>query len=261
MSPESPRTRLRYARQQAIVEHVVAHGSATVADLTRLTGASVMTVHRDLDQLAARGIVRRFHGGVTAQPSTVFESSSEYRMRVQVAQKEALAAAALAFVDAGMSILLDDSTSALALARRLGPVGPLTVLTNYLPGIDALRGQPDIRLIGIGGDYSPTHDSFLGIGAQEAVSAHTVDVVFVSSSGIDTAQTFHQEQEVVLVKRAMLAAGRRRVLLMDSTKIGRTALHRVAPVGDFDHVVLDADADREFVRQLREVTDVRIAAR
>jgi DeoR/GlpR family transcriptional regulator of sugar metabolism len=261
MNPSSKRTRARDARHQQIIAHVVAAGVATIAELTELTGASVMTIHRDLDELARRGIVRKFHGGVSAQPSTVFESSSDYRLTVQSEEKEALAAAALRFVEPGMSLMIDDSTSALGVARLLGDVrhGVLTVVTNYLPTIEAVREFPDVHLIAIGGDYSPTHDSFLGIAAVESIAALTVDVVFLSTSAMTPTLTFHQEPEIILVKRAMMAAAQRRVLLMDPTKLRRRALHRLAPTTDFEHVVLNDGVDPQFVRELRERVDVVVA--
>ncbi|SDT48933.1 DNA-binding transcriptional regulator of sugar metabolism, DeoR/GlpR family [Jiangella sp. DSM 45060] len=254
----SRRTLAREARQQAIVSHVVAHGVATVSELTELTGASVMTVHRDLDELARRGVVRKFHGGVSAQPSTVFESSSEYRLRVQVKEKEALASAALGMIEPGMSIMLDTSTTNLFVARRLGDLrlGPLTVVTNYLPIMQVLKTTPDIHLIGVGGDYNATHDAFLGLSAIEAIGALTTDIVFLSTSAMTMSTTYHQEPEIVTVKRAMMAAGRRRILLMDPTKLNRTALHRLAPTSEFNAVVVNSAVGERALAELRDHTIV-----
>lgn len=261
MNTPSKRTRARDARQQAIVDHVLSQGVATVAELTKLTGASVMTVHRDLDELARRGVVRKFHGGASAQPSTVFESSSDYRLRVQTDEKDALAKAALPFVEPGMSIMLDDSTTSLALVRLLAdrPPGPFTAVTNYLPSIHLLREFADVNLIGVGGDYSPTHDSFLGMAALESISALSVDVTFISTSAMTATFTYHQEADLIQIKRAMLAAGQRRILMMDHTKLNRRALHQLAPVTDFDHVIVNADSDDAFIRELSESTNVVIA--
>jgi DeoR/GlpR family transcriptional regulator of sugar metabolism len=260
-TPPSRREKAREQRQQTIASHVTAHGTATVNDLADLTGASIMTVHRDLDDLARRGVVRKFHGGVSAQPSTVFESSSEYRLRVQMAEKEALAGAAIALVEPGMSVMIDTSTTNLYLADELDKLndGPRTVATNYLPAMQRLRTMPDIHLIGIGGDYNTTHDAFLGMSAIEAISALTVDIVFLSTSAMTATMTYHQEPDIVMVKRAMLEAGQRRVLLMDPTKLDRTALHRLCPVADFDHLVINSGHDDQLVSELREHTDVTIA--
>ncbi|MFI6348356.1 DeoR/GlpR family DNA-binding transcription regulator [Streptomyces sp. NPDC050560] len=254
-----PPTRPQDARRQQITEHVLARGTSTVAELSELTGVSVMTVHRDLDELARLGVLRRFRGGVSALPSTVFESNLDYRLGVNVAEKEAVAHTALDLVEPGMSVLLDDSTTVLALARLLVEQPPLTVVTNARRVMDVCAGRDGIRLIALGGEYSHTHDSFLGVPCVEAVQALSVDLVLVSTSAMDARMTYHQEQDVVLVKRAMLECGTRKALLMDRTKLARTALHRLAPLDAFDHLVVDSGVDEELVSAVRERMDVRVA--
>ena len=248
----------RHSRQQRIVEHVTEHGVVSPAELSELTGVSVMTIHRDIAELAGRGIVRKHHGGVSALPSTVFESSSEVRLRTNTAAKNALAHAALRFLSPGMSVMLDDSTTVLALARLLPRVGPLTVVTNYRQGLEELRESSGIRLIAVGGEYSRTHDSYIGLPAQEMISRLSVDIAIQSTSGIDGTMTYHQEQELVMVKRAILAAGNTNVLLMDDSKVGRTALHRFAEVSAFDHVLLTGPVDDDILASLRERTQVEL---
>lgn len=259
MSEQEKGGRSRTSRQQTIVEHVLARGSASSADLVELTGVSLMTVHRDVDELARRGLVRKYRGGVSAQPTSVFESHSEYRRSVRAVEKAAIARAALELVEPGSSIMLDDSTSALALAPLLDEVGPLTVVTNYLPTIDVLKAMAEVRLIALGGDYSRTHDSFNGIACTESIAAMAVDLAVVSTSSMTGSMTYHQEQEVVVVKRAMLDVAARSVLLMDSSKSPRRALHQLRPVDAFDVVVVDDRTDPAVLSELREHTTVVVA--
>lgn len=256
---DSGARRTREARQQRIVDRVLERGSATSAELVDLTGVSLMTVHRDVDELARRGLVRKYRGGVSAQPTSVFESHSEYRRSTHRAAKAAIARAALDQVESGSSIMLDDSTSALALAGLLDEIGPLTVVTNYLPTIAVLKTMPEIRLIALGGDYSRTHDSFNGIACTESIAAMAVDLAVVSTSSMTGSMTYHQEQEVVLVKRAMLDAAARSVLLMDSSKSPRRALHQLRPVDAFDAVVVDDGTEAGVLSEMREHTAVTVA--
>ena len=249
----------RLLRQQKIIDHVVNQGFASAAELAELTSVSLMTVHRDIDDLVTRGLLRKFHGGVSAQPSTVFESSSDFRLHTRTAEKEALARDALQLISPGMSVMLDDSTTALALARMLPDVGPLTVASNYRQVQDTLREATDIHLIGLGGEYSRTHDSYLGLPCQEMVRTFSVDIVFLSTSAMNAQLTYHQEQEIVLVKRAMLESAATKVLMMDASKVGRAALHKLAPVGEFDHVLLAGELDPDLLEDMREHTDVRVA--
>lgn len=258
-SETSGSARSRQARQQRITDFVIDHGQAQLADLVRLTGVSHMTVHRDVDELARRGVLRKFRGGVSALPSTVFESNAEYRLSAHVEAKAAIAKRALRLVEPGMSVLLDDSTTALALARLLPEAVPLTVATNYLRAVDVLKDVDDIRLICLGGDYSRTHDAFVGMPCLEAVERITVDVAFVSTSAMNVGMTFHQEPEIVMVKRAMLASAVSKVLLMDSSKMPRAALHRLAPLSDYDRLVVDEGVSDGLVKELREHTTVDVA--
>jgi DeoR/GlpR family transcriptional regulator of sugar metabolism len=246
-----------------MAEQVLADGSATAAELAERFGVSLMTVHRDLDELERQGVVRKFRGGVTAQPSGVFESNVRYRLKTMRAQKAAVAEQAVKLVEPGMAVLLDDSTSALETARLLGlgAVTPLTVVTNFLEAINLLAGRRGIHLMALGGDYDPLHSSFLGVSCVEAVRQLRVDVCFASTSAVHGGHAYHQEQHIVSVKRAMLDSAARNVLLVDHTKLGRVALHRVVPLSRFDLLLVDDGAPPEALRDLDEhEVDYRVCA-
>jgi DeoR/GlpR family transcriptional regulator of sugar metabolism len=249
----------RALRQQSLLDHVMRAGSATSAELANSASCSLMTIHRDLDDLASRGLVRKFHGGVSALPTSVFESSSAFRIQRSNVAKEKLAREAIKFIEPGMSIMLDDSTTVLSLARLLKNLGHITVITNYRPSIEILSESPDVRLIILGGTYSRTHDSFIGIPSVTGIENYAVDAVFLSTSTMHEGVTYHQEHEVVLMKRAMLNAGNRKFLLLDESKIGRTSLNRFVSASEFTDVVLTDGTSSDVVAKLREVTTVHIA--
>jgi DeoR/GlpR family transcriptional regulator of sugar metabolism len=256
----APSATARESRIDTIAKFVLANGTATAAALVDLTGVSLMTIHRDLDELERRGMVHKYHGGVSARASTVFESNHEYRMRSHQAMKNAIAESALRFIEPGMSVMLDDSTTGLALARLLGRVPPLTVVTNYLANVDVLRTMRDIRLIALGGEYSHTHHSFIGSPCADAIEGYSVDAAFISTSAMDAAFTYHQEQEEIVLKRAMINSARQKFMLIDSTKMPRAALYKLLPVVAFDCVIVDDAADKDLVKQLRERVRVETAA-
>ena len=250
---DSPERSRPARRQTEIAEHVLQHGSVSATDLADRFRVSLMTIHRDLDELERQGVVRKFRGGVSAQPSSVFESNVSFRLRASRHEKLALARRARALIEPGMAVMLDDSTTTLEVARLLGEdAGPLTVITNFMEAIKLLSGVRGLRLLALGGEYYPTHDSFLGVPCVEAIEALHVDLFLASTSAVSGGYAYHQEQEIVLVKRAMIRAAERSVLMVDHTKLGRAALHRLAPLSDFDLVLTDARAPEEALVEMRE---------
>jgi len=239
-------------RRREISDHVLTEGAASAADLAERFGVSPMTIYRDIDELEREGVLRKFRGGVTAQPSGVFESNVAYRKRSMRAEKEALAARAAAMIEPGMSVMIDDSTTTLELARLLPRIAPLTVVTNFLEALNLLSDERGLHLMALGGEYDPLHNSFLGVPCVEAVEALRVDLCFVSTSSVTGGTAFHQEQRIVAVKRAMLKAAARKVLMVDHSKLGRTALYRLAPLTAFDLVLIDDRAPQDVLRSLDE---------
>lgn len=228
------------------------HGSVAAKDLGALFNVSLMTVHRDLDELERQGVLRKFRGYATAQPSSLFESNVRYRIRTARAEKEALSRFALTQAEPGQSIMLDDSTTTLPLASLLVTKAPVTIITNFGMTINELSGTKGVNLISLGGEYLPSHDAFTGVVCEAAIASVRADVLFMSVSAVSGCAALHQEQEIVRVKRAMIASAQRRVLLVDHTKFGKVALHHLASLQDFDLVVVDSGIDEVLLNKLRE---------
>ncbi len=245
-SDSTPKQRTKESRQQLIADHIVMQGSCSPQDLANEFGVSLMTIHRDLDNLERQGIVRKFHGGVTAQPSGVFESQLSYRRLSQAHEKSAIAQLALRHVHPGMSVILDDSTTTLQMVPGLAERAPLHVATPFLEGLQQLTKaatDADLTVIALGGVYDLPHDSFVGMQCIEQIQGIRADALFVSTSAVSSTYAFHQEERIVALKRAMIDAATKRYLLVDHSKFGNVALHRLAPLQAFDLVLTDAGAD------------------
>lgn len=239
-------------RRDRIAEYVLGRDWAAARDLAAMFDVSLMTIHRDLDELERMGVLRKMRGGATPQPSSLFESNVRYRMTVADAEKQALARYALGQIEPGQAVMLDESTTCLALARLLPARIPLTVITNALTVVQELKSVKDIHLIVLGGDYWPRHEAFCGLACEATASALRADILFMSTTAISNSIAFQPDQDIAIAKRAMIAAAARRVLLVDHSKFGRVALHRLAPLRDFDLVVIDDGIDESGLRQLRQ---------
>lgn len=242
----------RAERLHALSEAVIAAGSMRIEDLPESFGVSLMTIHRDLDTLAAQGLLRKTRGAVTALGTSLAESSTEFRSRLNTAEKAALARAALEFVEPGQAVILDDSTTGLHLAQLLPERQPLTVMTNFQPMLDALVGHPELNLISLGGQYYAWCRAYMGAVTIHALSTLRADLFIMSTSAIADDTCFHQHHDTILVKQAMFAAARRRILYVDHSKFETRALHALRPLTDFDTVIVDSNTPNEHIDRLSQ---------
>lgn len=242
----------RKVRLDGILDYLLAAGTASAQEVAGEFEISIMTAHRDLDALQARGAVRKFHGGVSVVRTGSYEIAATLRRRVAVDQKEALAAAAAATVMPGETILIDDSTTVAAMIPHLADVDELTVVTQYLPAIVALTPLPNVTVIALGGEYDSPHESFLGVGTQAALQRLRVDTAFVSTTTLDRAGVYHPEERTVALKELMLRAARRRVMLADGSKIGNSSLHRICGWDLVDELITTREAPAGEVGLIRD---------
>ena len=70
---------LAQQRQASILDRVRRNGGARVADLVRVLGVSDMTIRRDIEALAERGLVAKVHGGAIAIEGTTDEIANDFR--------------------------------------------------------------------------------------------------------------------------------------------------------------------------------------
>jgi DeoR/GlpR family transcriptional regulator of sugar metabolism len=238
-------------RRARIIDLVTERGSIRIDDLATLLCVSSMTIHRDLDALAAQHLVTKVRGAAKVMQSALFETGVRVRLARQSREKEALARAVAAHVEPGQAVMLDDSTTCVYLARHLRSRGPVTVVTNFVPVMRELWGRADIRLIGLGGVYYEWADAFMGAMTVDAIRSMRADLLVMSTSAITDLVCYHQSEDTVSFKRAMLRSSERRILVVDHAKFARRALYALGPVTDFDLVIIDDGTPAEIQEQLR----------
>jgi len=249
--PSDSRHARQLVRRQTIAEAVIAEGSLRIEDLTERFGISLMTAHRDVDALVARGLFRKTRGIVSAAPTSLIESSDAYRATRQSKEKKAIARAAMQFVEPGQAIFMDDATTVHEMTRFLPAKVPLTVMTNSLVLINALKAVSDLNLIGLGGQFYHWCNAFMGHITINEIRRLRADTVFMSLSAIVGDTVYHQSPETVQTKRAMFESAAQRVLLADHTKFERRALHHFASLQEFDAVIVDEDTPSTHLARLR----------
>lgn len=243
------------SRKAWITAQLLERGSVAISDVIDAFGVSRMTVHRDLDELAAEGLARKVRGGATVLPSTLYESDARFRLAQHQPAKEALCAKTAQWLEPGAAVLFDESTTTLPLLEHLKDIGPCTVLSNFRATLNRLASDDfsDVDVLALGGRYHRRFDSFTGpLCAAQLAGVHA-DVYVTSTTAVIDGAGWHPDADIAAVKRAMLDAADLRLLLVDRSKLGRRALHRVASLRSFDGVIVEAGTPNETVDRLDAV--------
>lgn len=230
----------RDERRQAIMDMLI---DARAVDLDHLAGhfaVSKMTIHRDLDDLEQKGLLRKVRGGATIETGTRFESDFRIRELQDGQAKARMARAALNQAEPGMTVMINDGSMAALLGAEITAKAPLSVITNNAAVIDRLKDAPRVSLIALGGIYSAKFNGFFGVVTEDALSRLRADLAFISAPAVSGLQAFHMDDAAVRAKRAMINASERSVLLVNHRRFGRSALHLLAELTEFDAIITDA---------------------
>ena len=238
-------------RQQAMAQLIGQQGRLSVTELVETFDVTTETVRRDLSSLERIGLVRRMHGGaVPASSLTVIEAGLRERDQANPGAKDAIAAAAVQQLPPpGSVIVLDAGSTTARLAAVLPRDHRLTVVTHAVPVAARLAGLPQIELHLLPGRVRSTTQAAVGADTVAALANLRADVSFVATNGISASFGLTTpDRDEAATKRAIVAAGRRTVVVADASKVGVETAQRFASMGDLDVLVTDSgikDEDRQ----------------
>ena len=250
-------------RQEQIVRIVEEHGRARVSDLATQFRVSGVTIRKDLVALESEHRVVRTHGGAIALDRSRPELSFDIRERLQADEKLWIGAAAAALISDGESIVMDASTTSLSVARHLkarAGLSQLTVITNGLRLAAELAGHPGITVLLLGGRVRWEALSVVGQLGDGLFRRINVQKAFVGAAGFTPESGLADAtDEEAQIKRAMVAAAREVIAIVDHTKWERVAFATFCPTDQINTVLTDAGAPDAMVKGLiRRGVEVRI---
>ncbi|MCT2588929.1 DeoR/GlpR family DNA-binding transcription regulator [Streptomyces sp. N2-109] len=245
-------------RQQEILRLARERGRVDVVSLAEEFQVTAETVRRDLKALDRAGLLNRVHGGAIPAGRLDFEPDLAERDALAADEKDRIAQAALEELPAGGNVIIDAGTTAARLAAAVPLDSDLTVVTHALPVAARLADHPGIALHLVGGRVRHRTRAAVDAWALSAYGQVNADVAFLATNGFspEGGLTTPDLAEAA-VKRAMIAAARRVVLLADSGKLGQEHFARFGDLSHVDVLITDTgladDAARALKRQGTEV--------
>ncbi|MFM9877976.1 MAG: DeoR/GlpR family DNA-binding transcription regulator [Rhodoglobus sp.] len=219
---------LAAARKDLLLERLRADGRIVAKEIATELGLSEDSIRRDLRELDAQGLAVRVYGG--ALPSS--PAVADYAARVSVApeSKRRVAAAAVALIESGATVILDGGTTTLAMVDAL-PKGFRGTIITHSPTIAAALLDHEAEVFLIGGRIFKHSAVACGGAAVEAANQISADLFFLGVTGIHpTAGLTTGDADEAAMKRALASRAAETYVLGSDEKIGAASRYTVLPL-------------------------------
>ena len=244
-------------RQNEILLWMKERGTAAIGDIATNFAVSEMTVRRVLHKLADGGLVIRTPGGAMVAPPGSTERTFAERSAKMSGAKDALGRAAASLVQEGETVVLDSGTTTRCLARHMALLRNLVVVTPSLAVLEELAGSSGVQVRLTGGVYRRSSHDLSGNAVIESLGEIHADKVFFGAAALSFSKgVMNYDADM---PRAFLRAGKQRILVIDSSKVGLEAVYRLCPVESCDLVITDAGVKAADLARLRKLTKVLVA--
>lgn len=245
------------SRLDSIVQMLKVNTTASIAEIAEVCRVSQMTVRRDLQKLVEAGQVIRIPGGARIDHWRGAERSFFERLQTMAQAKRSIGAAASALVQDGESVVLDSGTTTLYVARGLRARRNIVVFTFSLAALEELSSVEEVRVELTGGVYRASSHDLIGHAVAQSLSSIFADTVIFGAAAISFTRgvMIHDPD----AQREMLQAGKRKVLVIDSSKVGTEATYRLCGIEDCDLILTDRGIRSDDLTRLSQITQVLVA--
>ena len=251
MEYSSLRHRNATERRESIIRALRTEGFLSIAVLTQELGVSHMTIRRDLQHLEQTGEVRMVYGGASLSLPALRDAGRW--VGGNAADEARIGRCAATLVDDADIVAIDAGSLGYEVARALPEQFHGTVVTHSIPVIQLLmsRSRPP-RLVGLGGEVAADIGACVGAGTVAAIDGVRVGTLFLAADALDDRGVYAHSDPEASVKRALLNAAGRTVVVARNDCFTDTAPLLLGGLGRVDTFVIDRRPPNRMMRALHQ---------
>ena len=248
MNKEGRGQMLAVERRNLILEKLQDERKVVVSELSALFDVSEETIRRDLDKLDRQGLAIKSYGGAVLNENSGLDMPFNVRKKRNSRAKQEIAALVSGLVQEGEHIIVDPSTTAVAVVKALKNRKNLTVVTSSIEVLIELSDVSGWEVICTGGTLRENYLTLTGARAVDMIRSFNADKVILSCKGLDMEKGATDAHEMLSqLKQAMLQSARQRILAVDHSKFGNVAFSRICEPADIDIVVTDIRPEQKWL--------------
>ncbi len=239
---------LAIERRREILARLSTDGKVIVSELARDFGVTEETIRRDLERLDREGLVAKTYGGAVSKQNSALDLPYNIREGVNVLQKQIISDKIADMVRDGSRIMLDSSSTALYILKKIKDKRNLTIITNSVKILIELADKADWTVLSTGGVLKRGALSLTGSSAEKMIHSYHVDLAICSCKGLDMEFGVTDSNESdSLIKQAMFGAAERRILALDADKFDKKSFVKVCDFGELNCIVTDREPPEKWI--------------
>ena len=244
---------LTLERQNAIMDILRKDKAATIQNLSERFDTSAASIRRDLEKMEQQGLVKRTYGGAVLLEGINIEIPLVVREIEQKEAKNKIAREAARFIIEQDTIFMDASTTTKELTNFMEGIKGLTVITNGIRAMTDLSMLENVTVYGISGQIRKKSLSMVGKQAENCVTDYWASKLFFSCTGLWMSHgAMDYSDTEAEVRKRMMAACQKVILLCDHTKFDHPAFYKICPFSQVNVLITDRKLSDEWENLLQQ---------
>ena len=237
---------MRVDRLNEMEAYILAHGTASLQELSNEFNISLNSVRRDISSLLTHGNIKKVYGGVA---STMQKQLLPYDLREKYnpSGKKVIGQLASEFVPDNSYVFVDSGTTAVNVIPFLAQKENVIIITCSDIVIREAQKYPNLELISLGGRYNPITCSYNGFLTTDSVRMLKIPVALMAASGVSVKHGLSNSTEPEAeIKKVISENSEKIILLADNTKFSRDAVFSFCNFDRLSAIVTDLPLNSEY---------------
>jgi DeoR family transcriptional regulator of aga operon len=248
---KAPRNTL--SRRAKILELLQEKGEISVLEISSNHNISDVSVRNDLAHLEQKGLLIRTRGGAIKTQPVNFDLNLNQRLKTNYKEKQRIGRRAASYIKDNDTIVMDNGSTTLEVARNLEGLKNIKLITNSLPIADLVADFAGVNVIIPGGELRSEMRSLVGSMAEKSLSNYHCDIAFLGADGVDVSSGIYTPQiEEAALSQKMIEIANRVIVVCDSTKFGRKSFVKIGELKDIDVIITDNRVKEKDIEKLLE---------
>lgn len=240
-------------RRVKILDLINTNGQVSVKELNKRFNVSEVTIRNDLSHLEKKGLLIKTRGGGLKIQRVGIDQQLNEKAKIYSKEKQAIGKKAAEIIKDNDTILIDSGTTTVEVARNLGKINNLTVITNALNIANQLI-RDEIKVILLGGILRSKSLSLIGSIGENSIKNFYCDKCFIGVDGIDSQSGIYTPNpEEANLNRLMIEASKEVIIVTDSSKFKRKSFAFIAPISKVQMIITDSRIPEDELKNLQSL--------